>query len=139
MLETLIHNEIRYTYLETNFWNHKVVVFGENSVRRNFRRRKFCSVKTLFGENSVTRKFISSKIPFGENSFGENLVGENSFSENSNHVAKACCQLFIDCRQIIQQGFKQLTINSSAIFLCRVFKTNIEKSNVKQTRLKIKS
>ena len=45
------------------FWNHHIVVFGENSVRRNFRRRKFRLAKFSFSEISFRRKFVSVKIP----------------------------------------------------------------------------
>ena len=61
-------------------------LFGENSVRRKFTRRKFRLAKFPFGENSIRRKFRSAKITFGENSFGENSVGENSFGKNSGHA-----------------------------------------------------
>ena len=37
-------------------------IFGENSVRRKFRRRIFLSAKIPFGENSIRRKFLRRKF-----------------------------------------------------------------------------
>ena len=68
LLETLFHNKIRCVYSKINLLNQLVLVFGENSVRRKFRRRKFHSAKFPFGENTVRRIFHSAKIPFDENS-----------------------------------------------------------------------
>ena len=98
-LSSTSHRIYRLTFRE---------IFGENSVGRKFRRRKFHSEKFPFGKNSVRRKFLSEKKKVRRKILRRKYIRRKFLAQYHTLIGENCSMLytiFHELRALYKLGY----------------------------------